>query len=263
MNALKPQNINLLREMVIADFKLRYQGSILGYMWSLLRPLALFGILYVVFARFLRVGADIPHYPVYLLLGIVLWNFFLEATSLGLRAVVDRGELIRKVNIPKFIVVVAPVASAFVNLLLNFIVVLVFVGVSGIGVHKVLVFLPLILAELLVFSLSLSFLLSALYVRFRDIAYIWELAAQMLFYAVPIIYPLNSVPVKFAKYLLLNPVAQIIQDARYALITKQTITGSSLLSLPLRLVPFLIAAVLVVVSIRYFRSKSPYFAEDI
>ena len=256
-------NYHLLREMVVADFKLRYQSSILGYLWSFVRPLALFGVLYLVFVRFLKVGASIPHYAVYLLLGIVFWNFFLEATNVGLRSVVDRGDLIRKVSIPKFIVVLAPVASAFVNLLLNILVVIIFALVSGVRLHESALFLPLLLIELLIISVAFSFLLSALYVKYRDIAYIWELLAQVFFYATPILYPLSAVPARFAHILLLNPIAQIIQDSRFNLVTDQTVTGSSVLHHGLVAVPFLILIALVIISATYFRSSSRYFAEDI
>src|SRR3990167_5968382 len=97
------KNRSLLAELVRTDFKLRYQGSVLGYAWSLLRPLLLFLILYVVFVRFLKIGGDIPHFPVYLLLGIVLWNFFAEMTAQSLGSIVSRGDLVRKIRIPRWI----------------------------------------------------------------------------------------------------------------------------------------------------------------
>jgi ABC-2 type transport system permease protein len=259
----KIQNYYLLKQMVAADFKLRYQYSVLGYLWSLIRPLALFSVLYTVFSYVLKIGNDVPHYPIYLLLGIVIWSFFLEASSTGLRAVVEKGDLIRKVNVPKFVIVIAPVFSAFVNLLFNFIVVLILAGVSRVELHFSMLLLPFLLAELLVVTIAVSFLLSALYVKFRDIAYIWELVSQVLFYTIPIIYPLSIVPERFAKLLLLNPIAQIVQDSRYVLVTKQTITTANLMASSYRLVPYLVVMGLVYVSVVYFRNNSRYFAENI
>ena len=106
----------LLKELVKTDFKLRYQASILGYIWSLLRPLLLFLILYIVFAKILKVGDNIPHYPVYLLLGIVLWNFFIEVTTGSIGSIVGKADLIRKINFPKYIIVLALSLAAVINL---------------------------------------------------------------------------------------------------------------------------------------------------
>src|SRR5581483_3824637 len=120
-NVFKPSNRSLIRELVASDFKLRYQNSVLGYLWSLLRPLLFFGVLYVIFTKVIKVGKGIPFYPAYLLLGIVLWTFFIEATVAGMNSIVGRGDLIRKVSIPKNIIVISTTMSALVNFLLNMI----------------------------------------------------------------------------------------------------------------------------------------------
>ena len=122
----------LLRELVITEFKLRYQGSVLGYLWSLLKPLFLFVILYFVFVYFLKIGEGIPNWPVSMLLGIVLWNFFTEITSNGLNSIVSRGDVIRKINFPKYVIVLASSISALINLALNLIVIAIFMVVSGV-----------------------------------------------------------------------------------------------------------------------------------
>src|SRR5882757_4369658 len=124
------KNRALLAELVRTDFKIRYQNSVLGYAWSLLRPLLLFIILYVVFVRFLKLGAEVPHYPVYLLLGIVLWNFFNEMTVQSLGSIVGRGDLIRKISIPRWIIVFSSSLSALINLGLNLVVVAVFMLIN-------------------------------------------------------------------------------------------------------------------------------------
>lgn len=256
----------LLRQLVITDFKLRYQGSVLGYVWSLLRPLLLFVILYFVFSVFLKFGDKIEHYPVYLLLGIVLWSFFTEITTGSVAAIVGRGDLLRKLNFPKYVIVLAGSFSALINLCLNFIVVVVFMIFNGVSISwSALLVVPLVL-ELFALGMGLAFLLSALYVRFRDVTYIWEVLMQAAFYATPILYPLSEIHSQIvAKILMLNPVAQIIQDSRYLLVTKQTDTLSSLFPgrVYIVLLPFVAVVAVAVMSSVYFRKRSKYFAEEV
>lgn len=254
----------LLRELVITDFKLRYQGSVLGYIWSLLRPLALFVILYIVFVKFLPVGQGVPHFPVYLLLGIVLWNYFAEVTNGGVGAIVGKGDLLRKLNFPRYTLVLAGSFSALINLFINLGVVAVFMMFSGVDVRPVAIVMPILIVELFVFSLAIAFFLSAIFVRFRDVSYIWEVIMQGAFYATPILYPLSAIPQAAAKVLILNPVAQIIQDARYVLVTPETVTIAKLYETRMiRLVPLIMAMVLTVGASMYFRNRSKYFAEEI
>jgi ABC-2 type transport system permease protein len=255
----------LLKELVSSDFKLRYQGSILGYLWSLLRPLALFAVLYFVFVKFLKIGEGVPHYAIYLLVGIVLWNFFVEITTGSVSAVVAKGDLIRKINFPKYIIVFSNSISALINLGFNSIVIAIFLLVFGAepSAWAVLI-IPLLLVELYIFGLAFAFLLSAAYVKYRDVGFIWEVLLQIGFYATPILYPLTLVPLKFQKLIMLNPLAQIIQDARYVLVTKQTVTMNMVFNSPYaRLVPVLIAVLLFIVGAMYFRKNSRYFAERV
>lgn len=254
----------LLRQLVITDFKLRYQGSALGYVWTLLRPLALFLILYLVFAKFLKIGDSIPNFPVYLLVGIVLWNYFAEVTSGSVGAIVGRGDLIRKINFPKYVIVLAGSFSALINLGLNFVIIALFMIITGVELRSVVLFLPVLIIELFIFSLAVAFFLSAAFVRFRDINYIWEVLMQAAFYATPILYPLSLVPDWIAKILLLNPIAQIIQDIRYVLITPETQTIAQLYGTrSARLIPLGMAILLVIISVWYFKSRSKYFAEEV
>lgn len=255
----------LLKELVKTDFKLRYQGSVLGYIWSLLRPLAIFGILYVVFVRFLNVGRDIENFPVYLLLGIVLWNYFIEVTTGSVSAIVAKGDLMRKINFPRYVLVLASSFSALINLTLNLIVIFIFILATGIEVRFSIIWLPLIILQLFVFSLAIAFFLSAAFVRYRDVGYIWDVIVQGAFYATPIIYPLNKVPGESTRQLLmLNPMAQIVQDARYVTITKQTLTYESVYSSQLyRVIPIVVTVGTVIVAGLYFRSRSKHFAEEV
>jgi ABC-2 type transport system permease protein len=255
----------LLKQLVKTDFKLRYQGSALGYVWSLLRPLLLFIILYLVFARLLKVGNNVPHYPVYLLLGIVLWNYFAEVTSGGVGAIVGRGDLLRKINFPKYVIILAGSFSAFINLLLNSVVIAIFMIVGHVGIGwSALLIIPIIL-ELFIFSIAIAFLLSTLYVKFRDVSYIWEVIMQAAFYGTPIIYALTRLPLKYARFLILNPMAQMIQDARYALITKHTETIYQVYHgrVWVWAIPIGFTLALAVLASAYFRSQSKNFAEEI
>lgn len=263
----------LLKELVKTDFKLRYQGSMLGMAWSVLRPLMLFAVMYVVFVRFLRFGAGIPHFAVSLLLAQTLWSFFQEATSQGMRAIVDRGDLLRKINFPKYIVVISSTVSAFINLLISLVVVLIFMIINGVEFRWTAVLFPLLIIELYIFALAIAFLLSTLYVKFRDIGHIWDVVMQIWFYLTPIIYPLSQIinmsgyGLLIAKLLLIfNPVAQIIQDARYVMVTTQTETiwntvgaGFSLL----RIIPVILILALFIVGVAVFRKHSKRFAEEL
>lgn len=262
---ISKKNRTLLSELVRTDFKLRYQGSVLGYTWSLLRPLLLFVTLYIVFVKFLKIGDSIPHYPVYLLLGIVMWTFFAEMTQQSLGSIVGRGDLIRKIKIPRWIVVVSSSISALINLGLNLIIITIFMVVNKVDVSSNMLLLPINLIQLYVFSLGVSFFLAAAFVKYRDMSYIWEVILQAGFYATPILYPLSIIPnVTVQKILLINPVAQAIQGARYNLVTTETITtrgifGSGWYSL----VPAFITILFLLIGAFYFRKESKYFAENL
>lgn len=261
------QNRALLAELVRTDFKLRYQGSMLGYAWSLLRPLLMFAILYVVFVRFLKIGTDIPHFPIYLLLGIVMWNFFGEMTSQGLGSIVGRGDLIRKIKIPRWIIVFSTSISALINLGLNLLVVGIFLVLNQVDITWNIVWLPLVMLEVYLFALGAALFLSAAYVKYRDIGYIWEVIMQAGFYLTPILYPLSMITnTTFQKLLLLNPMAQAIQDARFLAVSQdpRVITASRIFDGGwFMFVPLIIVIVVLLVGIAYFRKESKYFAENI
>lgn len=259
------ENRALVSELVRTDFKLRYQGSVLGYAWSLLRPLMLFLILYVVFVKFLRLGSGIPHYPVYLLLGIVIWNFFLEVTMQGLGSIVGRGDLIRKIRIPRWVIVLSSSISALINFLLNMLVIIVFILANHVDLLQTTLWLPLILLEVYVLSLGLALFLSAAFVKYRDINYIWEVILQAGFYITPILYPLSLITsLKLQKIILLNPMGQAIQDARYSTITHQTLTGAHVFNGGwYQYIPYALTIIILVGGAWYFRRESKYFAENI
>ena len=255
----------LLRELVRTDFKIRYQNSILGYVWSLLRPLLLFVILYFVFTRFLKVGNGVPHYPVYLLLGLLFWNFFVEATMGSVTAIVSKGDLIRKINFPKYVIILAILLGALINFGLTSVVVIIFMIAGHVTVTwSALLLIPLML-ELVLIVLTAAFFLSTAFVKFRDVSYIWEVIIQAAFYITPILYPLSRIPHAFAKYMILNPFAQVIQDARYVLITHSTETISTVFGGDkwIWAIPIGLTIILFIASSAYFRKFSKSFAEEV
>lgn len=256
----------ILAELTKTDFKLRYQNSVLGYLWAIIRPMLMFGILYIVFAKFLRFGDSIPHYPVYLLTGTVLWNFFTECTSQGMQSLIIRSDLMRKISFPKWIIVVSATTTALINLTINLLVIIIFALCSGVTPSLTWLVVPFLIAELYILSLGIALLLGSINVKFRDVTSIWEVLTQALFYAIPIIYPLTlvmNVSPLYAKIIMLNPIAQIIQDIRYFLITDETILSWQILPGLAKIVPIVIVVAVFVAGALVFKKKSKYFAEEI
>lgn len=257
----------VLRELVIADFKLRYQGSVLGYLWALLRPLFLFAILYIFFVEILHIGKEIPHWGVALLLGVVMWSFFLEVVNQGLRSIVNSGGIIRKISFPKYIIVISTSLSALINLFINLAVVAIFAFLNGVEPSWGMLLIPLFIFELYIFALGMAFFLSTVNVRFRDVGYIWEVVSQALFYGSAIMFPLNRVVAMshdIALILTVNPITQAIQDARYFGITNHVDTARTLTNeVWIILLPFIVTVAVFIAGAAYFRKRSPYFAEEI
>jgi ABC-2 type transport system permease protein len=246
----------LIRELAVNDFKLKYNNSVLGYFWSLLRPLALFGILYLVFSVFMRLGGGVANYQFYLLIGIILWMFFYETTILSMQSIVAKANLVKKIFVPKIIIIIATSLTSLMTFLLNLAVFFIFMLIFGLKFQFSLWLLPIYLLELYLFSFGLSLILATLFVWFRDLAHIWEILLQILFYATPIIYPLSVVPLKFQKIAFLNPVAQIIQDIR------EITMGGQVLSPYFWLAP-VATIILLVLGLWIFNAKSKYFAEEV
>lgn len=264
---LNRKNRILLKELTKTDFKLRYQGSVLGYLWALLRPLMMFAILYIVFAKLLKIGNDIPHYPVYLLCGTTMWSFFTECTAQGIQSIIVRGDLLRKISFPKYIVVVSSTLTAVINMLINLGVVIIFALINGVTPSWTwLLAIPAIL-ELYLLALGISFLLGSINVKFRDITSIWDVLVQALFYAVPIIYPISMVATTSdiaTKIILMNPIAQAIQDIRFSLITQETITTWNYTgNIALATIPIGIILIVLIRGAFAFRKRSKFFAEEV
>lgn len=263
------QNKALLSELVRTDFKLRYQGSAIGYAWSLLKPLFMFAILYVVFTKVFKIGGTVENFPIYLLLGIVLWGFFTEMTQQSLSAIVGRGDLIRKIRIPRWLIIVSVSIGALINLSLNLTVVFALALISGMDFLRTSIFLPLFILEIYLIALGLSLMLSALYVKYRDISYLWDIALQAGFYATPIVYPITVganliTNTTVLKLLYINPVASAVQGARNAFVNPETLTiGEVWGSRFAFLIPIGVTAFFIVVGALYFRSQAKDFAENL
>jgi ABC-2 type transport system permease protein len=245
-----------------AEFKLKYSGSALGYVWSVAKPLGLFAMLYIVFGRFMRLG-NFPHYPLYLLIGIVLWTYFADASMLSMYSLVNRGNLISKLAFPRVIVPLSVSATTAITLGVNLVAVGVFVAANRIVPRpQWLALIPLLL-ELFVVTLGVGLFLSALYIRLRDVSQVWELVLQLMFYASPIIYPVDFLPPWWKPIAFISPFVQIVQDARAAVLPNTpvqtaadvygTVWGYA--------IPLGVALALAVGGYLFFRREAPYAAE--
>ena len=269
MNFFSRRNQILLKELVKTDFKLRYQGSLIGYLWSILKPVMLFVIMYLVFVRFLRFGSAVPHFAVVLLLALTLWNFFAETTNMGMLSVVSRGDLLRKISFSKPIIIFSVVANALINLLISLVVVVIFSFLNGIHMSWNVIFVLPLLVELVLFATGIAFILATIFVKFRDLGPIWEVGMQAGLYGTPIIYPIIQVSQThptIAKILMLNPMAQIVQDMRYIL-TFSNNTNPTLWQMTdkpyLIIIPYLIPFIIFGIGLWIFTKNSSKFAEII
>ena len=263
------RNRVLLAELVKTDFKLRYQGSALGILWSVLKPLMIFVVMYFIFVKFLRItDSSIPNYAITLLLGLSLWGFFTEAVTLGMNSIVARGDLMRKINFPKYIVIISSMVSALISLSINLLVVLAFAIFAGVKFQWSVLLLPFNIVLLFATAFGLALILATLYVKFRDISHIWEVFMQILVYSMPIMYPISMVTkvsifgVSIAKIMMLSPIALAIQDIRHNLIAHETPTFWTLFeNYWFALIPILITTLLVAFGLWYFNKNSKKFAE--
>ena len=256
---------NLARTLAATDWKVRFYGSALGYVWSLLRPLLLFGIVYFVFSVVVKAGRGIDYYGVILLLAMILYFFFSEVTAGGVTAMVDRESLLRKVGFPRAVVPLAVALVAAMNLALNLIVLTVFVAISGVAPRWTWLLLPVPFALMLVFATGVALLLSALYVRYRDVRPIWEVVLQALFYATPILYPIQAVigeSQTLASIALCNPIAALVQESRHLLVGGLSL-GDAMGSDALVLVPLAILAAVTWLGVVVFDRMAPRAAEEL
>jgi ABC-2 type transport system permease protein len=256
------------------EFKLKFFGSALGYVWQVMRPLLLFTVLYIFFVVISKVGKNghpgEAEYGVQLLGSIVLFTFFGEATGGAVRSVVDRENLVRKIQFPRLVIPLSITLLGLFNLAMNLVVVLIFALISGVTPMLSWLELPLILTMLILFSTGLAMWLSAMFVKFRDIQPIWEVFSQILFYASPLIIPAETVRRELIHHqllwhiYLLNPLVTVFQQFRHSMVNHATLSAGQLLGGWIYLLePLAIVAGILAIGFWVFNRAAPHIAEDL
>jgi ABC-2 type transport system permease protein len=256
--------LELLYLIAAFDFKRHYLGTALGYVWSIARPLMLFGVLLAVFTQVFRLGSEVPHYPVLLLFNIVLFGFFQEATGTAVTSITAQEGIVRKTQFPRLVIPLAVVLTTLFNLGLNLVVVLVFLLAFGVAPMWTWLLFPLLLVALIVLTIAVSMIVSSLYPRFRDLAIIWTVFSTVLFYASPVLYPLEKVPGTLRDVIMLNPLASLLELARKWVVDPTAPGPVALAGGWARLLPA--AAIFVatcVVAVWVFRREAPRIAEEL
>jgi ABC-2 type transport system permease protein len=255
----------LLYLMSVTEFKNAYFGTVLGYVWSLIRPLMLFAVLLLVFTQVFRLGSQVPNYPVLLLFNIVLFSFFQESTSQAVTAVVNQEGVVRKTQFPRLVIPMATVMTSLFNLGMNLIAVLVFIFAFGVTPTWTWLLFPVVVLVLFVFTSAVSMLLSSLYVRYRDVAIIWSVAATALFYGTPVLYPLDIVPSQNLVHILfINPLTPLFEQARKWIIDPDAPGAATAAGgWEYLIAPSAIYIVVCVLAVWVFNREAPRVAEEL
>jgi ABC-2 type transport system permease protein len=257
---------DLLWLMAVTEFKRTYFGTVLGYLWSLVRPLMLFGVLLFVFTKVFKIGHELPNYPVLLLLGIVLFTLFQEATQNSVTSVVAQEGVVRKTQFPRLVIPLSTVLTCAFNLCLNLIIVFLFILFWGVSPTWTWLLFPFAVGALFVLTATLSMLLSVLYVRFRDVAIIWIVLAQVLFYGTPVLYPIEKLEDPTIEHLLMiNPLAVIFEQVRVWILAEPAApTAVEAAGGALHLLPAVFIYVAVcVLGVWTFNRDAPRIAEEL
>ncbi len=245
------------------EFRLRYLGSFLGYLWSLLRPMMFFGVMYVVFTQIfkLRSGA---HYGVYMLCNIILWTFFLEVTSASIACLVAREGLLRKMRFPRLAIPLSVCLTSSFTLMMNLVVVVIFALANGVEPRWTWLEMPVIVALWAMLALGVGLILSVLYVRMRDVQPIWDVFSQILFYGSPLVYTLSRYPAHLQQYALINPVAALATQTAHAFVDPSYLSASAAMGGTVRLLAPLAVIVLVFgCGLWLFVRRAPLVAENL
>lgn len=259
--------LNLTLMLAVTDWKLRFYGSALGYLWSLLRPLLLFGMLLFVFSQIVKIGGDVEDYPVVLLVGVVLFSYFSEVTGDAVESVLDREQLVRKVSFPRMVVPLSVTVAGTFSLALNLVAATVLVLAVGVEPRLSWLLVPIPLAALIVLATGVAMLLSALYVPYRDVRPIWDVVTQGLFYATPIFYPVEFLVDQseaLTKVVMANPLAVIVVETRRLVLGPQSMSAADAVgSTAFLLIPLTILVAIAVGGFVVFNRMAPRAAEQL
>jgi ABC-2 type transport system permease protein len=254
---------NLTWTLAATEFKLRFYGSVLGYAWTLARPFLFFGVIYLVFSEIAGLDANVDHYGVYILFGLVLFQFFGETTSNCVRCLAAREGLLRKMRFPRLVIPLSVVLTAIFNLGGTLVAALIFAIATGVYPTWSWLELPVIIVLVGAFATGIGLMLSALFVRYRDVAPIWEVVSQMLFYISPILYVTTLVPEQYRDAYLVNPLATLLTEMRAAVVDPSAPHPWDLGSPVSMLLAAAIAVTAVVLGIFIFIRQAPRIAEDL
>ena len=256
--------LELLYLIAVTEFRKHYFGTVFGYLWSIARPLMLFSVLLVVFTQVFRLGSEVPNYPVLLLMNIVVFSFFQEATGAAVTSIVAQESVVRKTQFPRLVIPLAVVLTALFNLGLNLVAVLVFVLAYGVAPMWTWLLFPLIVAAFVLLTTAVSMILASLYPRFRDMLIIWTLLSTVLFYASPVLYPIDKVPETLRDILLLNPLAPLLELMRKWVIDPTAPGPVAVAGGAAQLLPALaISLGVCVLAVWLFRREAPRIAEEL
>lgn len=213
--------VNIIWEFMISGFKLRTGGAVLGFVWTLLHPLLMLLILYMLFSR--RIGSDIPNYGIFLLVGILHWNLFSRATSISLRSIITKRVMLNNVHVAITAVVAGSILEVFISFLFELLIVMGFIVFLGIGFSKAMFWIPFIILIQLLLITGVSLVLSCFNIYFKDIEYVWEVVLKLGFFVTPIFYEPSMFVSKQKMFLyLINPLTRIITFTRDILLFKRS-----------------------------------------
>lgn len=249
------RDLEIIREFTIQDFKLKYKNSVIGYLWSLLNPLLMLITLYFVFSFIMKL--EVPYYQLFLLLGIILWNFISDATNASIDSLSSKGDLLRKIKFPSYTIVISACMVSAISLVLNLIVFFAFMAVFKVKLGLAALLFPVYLIELMILVLGISFTLCGIYVKFRDMKHIWNFLLLILFWISPIVYPESRIPAKYLRWYMLNPLSRLINGSRDSLIYAYLPEAKQVL------ITSIVCLVVLLIGIRIFKKLTPRIAEEI
>jgi ABC-2 type transport system permease protein len=257
------RSLELLYLIAVTDFKKTYFGTVLGYLWSVARPLMPFAVLVTVFTKVLHFNT-VPHYNVLLLMNIVLFGFFQEATVMAVGSVVGQEAIVRKTQFPRLVIPLAVVLTSLFNLMLNLVVVVIFLLAFGVTPMWTWLLFPVVLLLLIGLTTAVSMIVSSLYPRYRDIAIIWTVFSTALFYATPIMYAVTNLAghPTLRHIILLNPLAPIFELARKWIIAPHSLSPVAAAGgWPALLAPVALYVAICVFAVWIFAREAPRIAE--